>query len=187
MKAGRLESTVLSLTRYLLFRMYLWGHMFGISQLLDRSPVLSRVCQTVADFACYCVCVCVPDRPMSRAKFLWVRAMADIGLQWRKVTIWCIYGPVIVPSRTARVKVWRRKHVGKLTLGPSKLGKPRAREGPSVGKPSETSGSRRKRNVGKPSEIRRKRREAVRNVGKLNLSLAGQDGVRANNCQSDCY
>ena len=74
-----------------------------------------------------------------------------------------------MPIRTARVKVWRRKHVGKLTLGPSKLGKPRAREGPSVGKPSETSGSRRKRNVGKPSErsgSRRKRRKAIGNVGK---------------------
>ena len=41
-----------------------------------------------------------------------------------------------------------------------------AREGPSVGKPSETSGSRRKRNVGKPSETSGRRREAVGNVGK---------------------
>ena len=78
-------------------------------------------------------------------------------------------GQLSADYRTARVKVWRRKHVGKLTLGPSKLGKPRAREGPSVRKPSETSGSRRKRNVGKPSErsgSRRKRREAIGNVGK---------------------
>ena len=62
-------------------------HLFGISQLLGRSPVLSRVCQKVADLDC----LCVSDRPMSHAKFLWLRAIAAIGLQWRPVTV-CIYG-----------------------------------------------------------------------------------------------
>ena len=61
---------------------------FGISQLLDRSPELSRVCQKVADFAC----LCVSDRPMSRARFLWLRAIAAIGLQRRKVSLFVFMG-----------------------------------------------------------------------------------------------
>ena len=122
MKAGRLESTVLSLTTRLLFRMcglVMCLHLFGISQLLGRSPVLSRVCKKLADFAC----LCVSDRPMSRAKFLWLRAIAAIGLQWRKV---CIYGPVEcrLEPRSSSSGVGSTP---KLMLGPS-----------------ETSGSRRK-------------------------------------------
>ena len=111
---------------------------------------------------------------MSRAKFIWLRDIAALGLQWRKVTL-CLYGPV---ECRLCVKVGRRKRVGNLMLGPSKLGKPRAREGPSVGKPSESSGNRWKRwetvgNVGKRSETsgsRRKRREAVGNVRKTSGS-----------------
>ena len=87
----------------------------------------------------------------------------------------------------ACVKYWRRKHIGKLTLGPSKLGKPRANRGPARTRASksrrqrreavgnETSGSRRKYqavvgNVGKPSKTsgsRWKRRETIGNVRKM--------------------
>ena len=123
---------------------------------------------------------------MSPAKFLWLRAIAAIGLQWRKVTV-CIYGPVECRTRQGLASETRREANAwalktRQTEGPrgperrkavGNVGKPsETKRREAVGKirkPSETSGSHRKRReaVGKirePSETsgsHRKRREAV--------------------------
>ena len=108
---------------------------------------------------------------MSRVKFLWLRAIAAIGLQWRKVTV-CIYGPVECRLERRASSSGVGNTSGSYRLGPQT----RQAEGPrgperrkavgNVGKPSETKRREAVRNITKPSETSGRRRKAVGNVGK---------------------